>query len=419
MTDRDDALLAYDEFAKRVVDGQILTDPWVLGKPRFRSEPVFVTSKMQRAMYRAAEEVAAVYNELCLIVADNPALLDSFFGLTPYQKAMWHASQPLWHGLARADVFVTNEGLSFAELNCDTPTGEAEAVILNALTVGEHPGATDPNTELESRFVAMVSALAAREIEGEASRTVGIVYPTEFTEDLALVRLYRRWFESRGYQVVLGSPYNLSHDDRGMLLFDTHFSIMLRHYKTDWWGERVPAWDDDEIADIEPLHEPLRATLANAVEGRCAVINPFGSVVPQNKRAMAFMWEHIHRFSPLAQEVITRHIPVTSRLETMHGEQLAAQREDWVLKSDFGAEGDEVVVGRHVTEEIWRASLAHARTGRWIAQRYFAAHLNERNEAINYGVYLVAGEAAGIYARVQVGPTDDLAVSAPALIRDA
>ena len=76
-------------------------------------------------MYRAAESIAEVYNELCLIVADEPELLDSFFALSPYQKAMWLASQPLWHGIARADVFVTAEGLQIAELNCDTPTGEA------------------------------------------------------------------------------------------------------------------------------------------------------------------------------------------------------------------------------------------------------------------------------------------------------
>jgi glutathionylspermidine synthase len=417
--DRDAAIFAYDQFARRIVDGKILTDPWIEGRARFRQTPVFVTPSTQRLMYRASEEVAAVYNELCLIVKDHPELLDDFFGLTPIQKAMWLASTPLWHGLARADVFMTDDGLAFAELNCDTPTGEAEAVILNALTTQDHDGAVDPNIDLEARFVGMVEALAARELEGDRPRTVGIVYPTEITDDLGIVRLYRRWFETRGYGVVLGSPYNLSRDERGLCLFDTPFSIMLRHYKTDWWGERIAVWDDSEIPDKEPLAEPLQAALESAVAGECAVVNPFGAVLPQNKRAMAFMWEHIHRFSPHSADVIQRHIPVTSRLETLHHEQLLAQREEWVLKSDYGAEGDEVIVGRAVADDIWRSSLAHARKGRWIAQRYFAAHTNEVGESVNYGVYLVAGEAAGIYARVQDAPTDDQAVSAPALVRDS
>ena len=108
----DAASPAYDAFARRITASGVITDPWVLGAPRFREEPVVVTATEARAMYRVAEAVAEVYNELCLLVADEPELLDSFFGLSPYQKAMWMASQPLWHVLARADVFVTDEGLA-------------------------------------------------------------------------------------------------------------------------------------------------------------------------------------------------------------------------------------------------------------------------------------------------------------------
>lgn len=421
---RDAEVQAYDNFARRVVAGKVLTDPWIDGRPRFRQEPLVVRAEEAQAMYRAAESVAEVYNELCLIVSDHPDLLDDFFGLTPFQKAMWLASAPLWHGLARADVFVTDEGLAFAELNCDTPTGEAEAVVLNACVAGDHPGLRDPNTGLQKRFLAMVETLAARELqrrpEGAGAdkklKTVGLVYPTEMTDDLALVRLYRSWFQEAGYQVVLGSPYNLSVKDDALCLFDTPFSILVRHYKTDWWGERIAAWDDAVIPDVLPLTDPLSAVLEGSLSGHVSIVNPFGAVLPQNKRSMAFMWEHIHRFSPRGADVIRRHIPVTSRLETMHHEQLLAAREEWVLKSDYGAEGDEVVVGRRVTDEIWRASLAHARPGHWVAQRYFAAQRASNGEIVNYGIYLVAGEASGIYARVQDGPTDERALSVPVLV---
>lgn len=410
----------YDAFARRIVASDVLSDPWIEGQPRFRAEPVVVDARLARELQRAAEEVAAVYNEMCLIVADEPRLLDDFFMMTPFQKAMWMASQPHWHGIARADVFVTGEGLAFTEINCDTPTGEAEAVVLGALAseAPVRPGLVDPNRELEARFVAMVDALAARDLEPDAPKAIGLVYPTEFTEDLSLVRLYKKWFESRGRDVVLGSPYNLAHDERGTLLFDTPVGVVLRHYKTDWWGERQSVWTDDEaVADPEPLAGPLQSLFGGMAAGRSTVVNPFGAVLPQNKRAMAFFWEHIHRFSPRAQEIIQRHIPVTSRLETMHEEQLAVQREEWVIKSDYGAEGDEVIVGRHVTDEIWKASLALARPGRWVAQRFFqATPIDAAGSIVNHGVFLVAGEACGLYARVQVGPTDDRALSAPVLV---
>lgn len=416
----DESQSRYDAFAKRIVASGVLSDPWLDGAPRFREEPIVVESELQRSLYRAAEEVAAVYNEMCLIVADEPRLLDDFFAMTPFQKAMWMGSAPQWHGIARADVFVIDDGsLAFTEINCDTPTGEAEAVILGDLATRADDD-VDPNLELEARFVALVEMLAERELEDKAPRTIGLVYPTEFTEDLSLVRLYKRWFESRGWEVVLGSPYNLS---RGSVegvttLFSTPISVILRHYKTDWWGERASVWDDDEVVDTEPLAAPLDAIFSGMVAGKLTVVNPFGAVLPQNKRSMAFFWEHIHRFSPQAQKTIERYIPVTSRLEVMHEEQLRAQREEWVLKSDYGAEGDEVIVGRHTSEEDWRAALTHARAGRWIAQRFFQAKpIDEAGSIVNHGVFLIAGEACGLYARVQVGATDDRALSAPVLVR--
>ena len=414
----------YEAFARRIVASGIVTDPWVAGEPRFREEPVIVSAADARAMYRVAEGVAEVYNELCLMVGDDPELLDTFFGLSPYQKAMWLASQPLWHTIARADVFITDEGLQIAELNCDTPTGEAEAIVLGPLAA--RAGTTDPNRQLAARFAEVTEILASAMLakntdkapaKGSGLRRAGIVYPTELPEDLSLVRLYKKTFEERGWEVVLGSPYNLAHDEeRGLLLFQDPISLVLRHYKTDWWGERQSAWDDEELLDSQPLEEPLEAVLAALLAGRVAVVNPFGAVVPQNKRAMAFMWEQIHRFSHRAQEIIRAHVPVTRRLEAFHLEQLIAQKDDWVLKSDYGAEGDEVVIGRRATAELWSESLTHARKNRWIVQRYFHAKEGARGETINYGVFVLAGEAAGLYARVQVGATDDRALSAPVLI---
>jgi glutathionylspermidine synthase len=409
----------YDAFAQRIVASGILTDPWTSGAPRFREDPLVLPGAELRALYRAAEDVAAVYDELCGMVADRPELCDTFFGLTPWQKAMWLSSAPHWHGIARADLFVTEGGIAAAELNSDTPTGEAEAVILSALACETRPDAVDPNRELGDRLCEMIDVLAARLAGGPANGAVGLVYPTEFTEDLCVIRLYRRWLEERDREVILGSPYNLGWDERGPLLFGRPFSVLLRHYKTDWWGERGSVWDDEKIADADALEAPLRIALAASLERRVAVVNPFGAVVPQNKRAMAFMWEHIDDFSPRAREIIRQHVPESARLEapSLRG-RLAApgEREAWVLKSDYGAEGEEVVLGPAVSDEAWRRALDHATPGRWIAQRFFEARPNERGETVNLGVYLVAGEAAGIYARAQAGATDERALSVPVLV---
>lgn len=411
MTDGD-----YASFARAMVAGGILTDPWYDGAPRFTATPELVEPALLRGLYRAGEQIAAVYDELGRIVRDDESLLADFFALTPIQRALWQASAPLWHGIARADVFLTSEGFAVAELNCDTPTGEAEVVELARLVHPHHPQLRDPNADLQKKFTAMVEAYASQWLQGPAPRSAGIVYPTEFTEDLCVVKLYQRWLTAAGYSVVLGSPYNLGQAADGRAtLFDVPVSVVVRHYKTDWWTERSSAWDDDTILDHEPLRGPLSVLLGAVDRRRTVVVNPFGAVLPQNKRSMAFMWEHIHRFSPQSQQIIEHLVPFTSRLESLHPEMLLAARADWVLKSDYGAEGDEVILGRDVTYDVWAASLRHARRGRWIAQRYFEARLRPGGDVANYGVFVVAGEAAGLYLRTHRGKTDETACSVPVL----
>src|SRR4051794_21010987 len=115
--------LSYEALAERLVATGIVTDPWLEGRPRFRVEPARLARPRVEAMYRAAEALAAAFHELALLCAREEALLEGL-ALTPAQRAMWLASAPRWHGIARADVFETADGrLQICELNSDTPTG--------------------------------------------------------------------------------------------------------------------------------------------------------------------------------------------------------------------------------------------------------------------------------------------------------
>ena len=131
--------------------------------------------------------------------------------------------------------------------------------------------------------------------------TVGIVYPTEMTDDLSVIELYARWFEARGARVILGSPFNLQPDGGGgVAMFGVPCNVIWRHYKTDWWGERRTVWrSEDAYPDAEPLSQPLALLAGATARGRCAVVNPFGAVLTQNKRMMALLWEEIARFPRL------------------------------------------------------------------------------------------------------------------------
>jgi hypothetical protein len=237
-------------------------------------------------------------------------------------------------------------------------------------------------------------------------------------EDLSMIRLYRDALSAAGSRVVLGAPFNLAaRADGGVALFDEPIDVLVRHYKTDWWGERESPWDDEAPPpDAEPLAEELALVLAAEAAGRLAILNPFGAVLTQNKRSYAFLWEERARFSAADRAAIERTIPPTYRLETLDPVRLRAERERWVLKSDYGCEGAEVILGVDAESAVWEASLAHARPGRWIAQERFTPRRDERGEATNYGVYLIAGRAAGFFARLQRGATDARARAAPVLV---
>ena len=262
---------------------------------------------------------------------------------------MWRMSAPAWHGIARADVFLTAGGPRVCELNSDTPSGEPEAVTLNRVVDGAGAAAfDDPNCRLARRVFEMLEAAAPR----GRPLTVGIVYPTEITEDLSVIELYARWFEARGARVVLGSPFNLRPDGRAAWRCSASRARSIwRHYKTDWWGERRTVWrSEDGYADAAPLTS-RSALLAGAVaRGRCAVVNPFGAVLTQNKRMMALLWEELDRgFPRWARAAVRRYLPSTARLEALPPARLRASAPHWVLKSDYGCEGEEVVIGAETT----------------------------------------------------------------------
>jgi glutathionylspermidine synthase len=403
----------YLELAARLTATGIVSDPWIDGRPRFRQEPLVISRETDRALRTAAEAVAELHDEAAQLCLAVPSLLEQFFHLTPFQRLMWQASAPAWHGIARADVFLTADGPRVCELNSDTPSGEAEAVLLNALS--PLPEFTrDPNAGFEARFCRMLEVSAGR----EAPFTVGILYPTELVEDLSMILLYQRWFAARGWRVILGAPFNLRKLEGRPALFGVPCDVFVRHYKTDWWGEREPVWrDSPPFNDAEPLAAPLGILCEGVATGACAVVNPFGAVVTQNKRLMALMWEAIGLFTPESQQKIRDYIPYTARLESLSSSELA-DRAAWVLKSDYGCESAEVILGADCSDVEWQAALAQAVPRRFVAQRRFVPIPDSAGQIVNWGVYVVGGASAGYFSRVHRGATDYSSLTAPTFIED-
>lgn len=408
-------LPSYADFAHALYQTGILADAWLDGRPRFRLQGMVLSRAQADALRRAAERIGAVYQELIALVWDHPDWLDSYFGLTPYQKLMWFTAQGRWHGIARADLFYcTNGRIQCCEVNSDTPSGEAEAVLLNRLLHPYHGAVHDPNRGLPGAFWRMLVASHG----GRRPRTVGIVYPTELTEDLSMIALYREWLGAHGCQVVLGSPYNLHACDGGVGMFGVPVELIIRHYKTDWWGERQVVWRDAEpYPDAEPLAPQLRLLLAAEYAGQVTIVNPFGAVLSQNKLSLALMWEAQQHFSPLARRWIRRYIPVTYRLSRVSQHELLSHQQEWVVKSAYGCEGEETICGPFVSEQVWQETVTQALPSLWVCQRFFRAAPEPQGALCNYGVYLIGGKSAGFFTRLAAAATDTAAVTTPTYIR--
>jgi glutathionylspermidine synthase len=162
------------------------------------------------------------------------------------------------------------------------------------------------------------------------------------------------------------------------------------------------------------LQRELLLLLAAEYENKVTVVNPFGSVLTQNKLSLALMWERMELFSEQAQDWIRAYVPETRRLTTLDVATL--DRAEWVLKSNYGCEGDSVVVGPFAKPNDWPLALATAIPKHWVAQRYFEVAPLDDGLLPNFGAYLIGGAAAGFYTRLSAKSTDYTSTTAPTFI---
>lgn len=419
----DAAAREYAEFALEIYESGVLFDPYFDGTPRFNLDGVVLSKPEAQKLNHAAETVTLLHEQLVEILIDDAQLMGEFYALTATQRAMWAASGGMWHAVARADLFITKDNqVKCCELNSDTPSGQAEAVVLNDLLYARNAKRnrrlSNPNAAFAARYIQLLMDAHAKRTDKPLT-SVGIIYPTELTEDLGTMTLIARLLESRGISVVQGSPYNIRRRHRRLEVINTPVDLIVRHYKTDWFGERETVWRDaTDYADSEPLVEPLRALLEAEINDEVTIVNPFGSVVTQNKKSLAFMFQHKELFRPESQTAITELLPETRLMTNIRPEQLLDEQAAWVLKSDYGCESAETVCGAFVTANVWRRAVESAKPEHFVAQRFFEVAPRACNRLANFGVYVLGGAASGFFTRLSHQSTQYDSLTVPTFIEE-
>jgi hypothetical protein len=150
---------------------------------------------------------------------------------------------------------------------------------------------------------------------------------------------------------------------------------------------------------------------------RLRVVNPFGTLLTQNKLALAFMWDMMSRFSPAAQRAISELIPETRRLADVGCERVVAEQNEWVIKSYYGFEGNEAICGAFVQPARWRKLVECLDPSVWVAQRFFEVRPDAQGMLPNYGVFLLEGEPMGCLYRISKRETNMGATIAPVFVQ--
>jgi len=354
------------------------------GQSNFLTDAIVLSQAEHELLTSTAAEVWQALRKLEAAVIADPEALASV-GVPPDLQSTIRAPMVPGPRLTRCDFHLVAGGQwLISEFNEDGPGGFAESYGLNAVLSGQWA----------DRFAGLVFAGDIRAALVDAFRpwpSIGLVYPTAYSEDLQQVALIADWLREAGHTAVAGSPANLTMTRGRARLFDQPIEALFRYFPGEWIGDL-------------PNFEHWRQ--ASAV---LPMMNSLAALVAQSKRFYAAASEHELDIPADARQSIARHLPPSRYLVPAMRDQLLAERVDWVLKGAFGRMGNAVRLGIGYSPEQWREMVDQALHSAepYAIQACFDAVPSWFSNGLGYatiGVYLVEGRFAGYYSRVSPIP---------------
>ncbi|HRZ44646.1 MAG TPA: glutathionylspermidine synthase family protein [Candidatus Paceibacterota bacterium] len=293
----------------------------------------------------------------------------------------------------RFDFHPTANGWRVSEVNSDVPGGYNEAAGWSAL-VAEHVP--------EGTLAADPARLLVQRIRDRLppGGTVAMVHATAYTDDRQVMIYLARGLQREGYHAVLVGPDHIRWQEGRAFI------------QTDWWTG--PA---DFVFRFYPAE--WLPNLGRGVEWR----HFFGATrTPLCNRATALLTQS--KRWPLVMDDLGIKAPTWQRLlpETRDPRDVDPGLDsDWVLKPALGRVGELVGIAGVTAARDWRAIRRGVRWGarHWVAQKRFiplSVRVDGQPWHICLGVYVIDGQAAGIYGRVAARPLIDHAARDAAVL---
>ncbi len=277
----------------------------------------------------------------------------------------------------RFDFHATESGWQISEVNSDVPGGYIEAAGFTAIMARHYPGCA-PTAHPVS---ALIAALQGRQL---TTRGIGLVHATAYVDDRQVMIYLQREFARAGITSHLLSPADITWSADGTASRETGpLSALLRFFPAEW----LPNLSGNQ----------WRCFFQNTATPQ---INPGRAVLSQSKR-FPLTWPYLQSPLPRWRELLPETISWRDNLGP-----------DWATKPSFGRVGDGIGLHGTTTPKEWSditKAIARKPTA-WVAQRRFNALPCLTHQGPAYpclGVYVIDGQAAGIYGRIAPRPLID------------
>lgn len=357
-------------------------DPQMQDVSTLGATPLVLRCDAWQGLVRNAE---ALYHETLLIeqaLLDRPKLIGSLTMPGRIRRVLqsggpWSVPGPR---VMRFDFHHTTAGWRVTEVNSDVPGGHIEAGAYTEL-VGRSVANARPTGDPTHSLIA-----ATGKHIGSGKR-IALVYATAYSDDAQVMFYLARAFEQAGHEVIHAAPDNPQWASA---------DIALRFYPAEW------------LANL-PKATRWRRFFA---DGPIPLSNPGTALLTQNKR-----W-------PLVLDQLGVDAPAWRALspETRAVDHKRVGDAGWVVKPALGRVGGGIGMQGCTTSEDWRKIRLWSRLypGGWIMQRRFTPTPWQTAQGPCFpclGVYVVDGEAAGVYGRASLtGLVDHSAVDLAVLV---
>ena len=348
--------------------------------------------RLARLAERLAHEMLAAERE----IASRPELLRGLALPRRLRRALARAAaHPRFERgprFTRFDFHPTPDGWRISEANADVPGGFLEsfglARLAQAHVVSAHPPG-DPTQALVDGLARATSPAAE----------VALVHATAYVDDRQVMLHLGRHLEGRGLRAHLVSPEQLDWSGPRPWMRTSWregpIDAVLRFFPAEW------------LANL-----PRSSGWTAAASHACPQSNPLSALLVQGKR-FPLVWDRLRTPLPTWRALLPETRDPRDAPWTRDG--------SWVVKPALGRVGNGVGIRGVTGERAWRAIARSARLvpGQWVAQRRFAAvpiDTPDGGRFPSFGVFVVAGRAAGCYARLAPQPLIDARAQDVALL---